>query len=450
MRDTQTKYNKIAILGFGITGQSAIRYFSQIGVKEIHVFERQTEEAFSKNTLAGSFRLPGVDIHFGSDVIENISDFDMLMASPGIPLSHPSIQAALKNNVTVHNDITYFLKEWRKIGPIVGVTGSNGKSTTVSLLHHVLNTISRPNILVGNIGNSPLADLLKEHKPGTIVITELSSYQLELFKNDDYVDIAVITNLTENHLDRYEGKMQLYADAKMKIAHPDATELILVTDDAGTQKYILPKVNKKMVQAISLSDLSSEAQQFADPENRALKGEHNLYNIAMVVEVLKKLDIKIDAQVAEAIRTYAGLEHRLEFVRELDGVRYINDSKSTSADSMRVALEALGDQKNIVLLAGGSDKGGTFNSVSDHFNQYVKFIVTLDGYDSTVKKIRDTATKNGIETAHAMNMAEAVKIARDHAKTGDTVLLSPGGGHIFHLANFEVSGRTFKEEVNKL
>ncbi len=450
MRDTQIKYNKIAILGFGITGQAAIRYFSQIGVKEIHVFERQAEEAFSKNILTGFFRLPGVTIHFGSDVIENISDFEMVMASPGCPITHPSIQAALKNNIMVHNDITYFLKEWRKIGPIVGVTGSNGKSTTVSLLHHVLNTIGQPNILVGNIGNSPLADLLREHQDGTIVISELSSYQLELFKNDDYVGIAVITNLTENHLDRYEGKMQLYADAKLKIAHPDKTNLILVADDAGTQKYILPKVNKKMVQAISLSDLSSEAQQFIDPTRRALKGEHNLYNIAMVVEVLKKLNIKIDSQIVEAIRTYAGLEHRLEFVRELNGVRYINDSKSTSADAMRVALEALGDHKNIVLLAGGSDKGGTFNSVSDHFNQYVKHVILLEGYESTLERIKKVADAHDIETSRVQNFYDVMQRVRAIATDGDVVLLSPGGGHVFHMKNFEEVGRAFKNAVNGL
>lgn len=443
------KYQNVAILGFGITGQAAARYFASVGATSIHVFDKKTANDFPPN-LVSEFEGLGVILHLGTDTISDITVFDVLTVSPGCPLTHPLVQTARAHNIPVHNDVTLFLQQWRKIGPIVGVTGSNGKSTTVSLLHHVLRESGRSSILVGNIGNSPLLELLKTHAPGTIVIAELSSYQLELFSTQDYADIAVITNLTENHLDRYEGKMELYADAKIKIAHPDKSDLILVADDAGTQKYIMPKINKKKVTAVSLSNLLNEALQLADPKTRALKGEHNLYNIAIVIEVLKKLGITIDARIVDIMRTYKGLEHRIEFVHNVASVDYINDSKATSADSMRVALEAFGENKNIVLLAGGSDKGGTFDVVSDHFNQYVKFIVTLDGYDSTVKKIKDTASKNSIATAHAMNMAEAVKIARDHATAGDTVLLSPGGGHIFHLTNFEEAGRVFKQEVMKL
>lgn len=443
------KTDSIAIVGFGVTGKSAAEYFSKIGAKNIHVFDNQPESKFDAALIA-SHKKNGIIFHFETNEAEDIKMFDLVMASPGCPLTAPIIRDAIENKIPVYNDVSYFINFWHQIGPTVGITGSNGKSTTVSLLHYVLNKIGRENILVGNIGNSPLPELLEKHSPGAIAIFELSSYQLELFQPDNYADIAVIMNLTENHLDRYDGKMELYAEAKMRIANPNKTDLILVADDPGTQKYILPKVNKKQVTAISLSNLSAEAESLADPETRNLKGEHNLYNIAIVIEVLKKLNISIDDKVIDSIREYSGLEHRLEFVRELDGVKYINDSKSTSVDSMRVALEAHGADKNIILIAGGSDKGGSFMPLSDYFNKSVKFVVITTGYDSTVEKVQAVAEKNNIETVLADSLGDAVKLARGRATSGDTVLLSPGGGHVLHMENFEVVGRAFKNEVNKL
>lgn len=443
------KINSIAIVGYGITGRAAIEYFTKIGANNIHVYDSNPESKFD-SALLKSHRDSGAIFHFESNSCEDVNQYDMVMASPGCPLTTPIIRDAIKNGVRVCNDVSYFVNFWHEIGPVVGVTGSNGKSTTVSLIEHVLNSIGRKNILVGNIGNSPLPELLQKHAPGTVAIIELSSYQLELFQSEHYADIAVIMNLTENHLDRYDGKMDLYADAKLRIAHPDKTDLILVADDSGTQKYILPKVNKKKVTAISLSNLSVEAEQLADPETRRLKGEHNLYNIAIVIEVLKKLGVEINEAVLQAIREYSGLEHRIEFVRELDGVTYINDSKSTSVDAMRVALEAHGDDKNIVLIAGGSDKGGSFDPLTDYYNKSVKFVVITTGYDTTVKKVQDLAEKNGIETVTADSLDEAVRLARAKAVSGDTVLFSPGGGHVLHMENFMVVGKTFKNIVNNL
>lgn len=443
------KINSIAIVGYGITGRAAIEYFTKIGTQKIHVYESNPESKFDAAILKGH-RDAGAIFHFESNTAKNVTEYDMVMASPGCHLDIPIIAEAIKSGVRVCNDVSYFVNFWHEIGPVVGVTGSNGKSTTVSLIEHVLNSIGKKNILVGNIGNSPLPELLQKHAPRTVAIMELSSYQLELFQPEHFVDIGVIMNLTENHLDRYDGKMELYADAKLQMIDFDKTDLILVADDLGTQKYILPKVNKKKVTAISLSNLPPESEQFADPEGRALKGEHNLYNIAIVVEVLKKLDIEIDERVVRAIREYSGLEHRIEFVRELDGVTYINDSKSTSVDAMRVALEAHGDDKNIIMIVGGSDKGGSFTPLTDYFNKFVKSVVITTGYDTTVKKLQTLAEKNGIETVTADSLEEAVQLARARAVSGDTVLFSPGGGHVLHMENFMVVGKTFKNIVNNL
>ncbi len=443
------KYQKVAILGFGVTGQSAARYFSALDVPTVHVFDQKSATQFDA-ALIQEFKNSNVVLHFEHETVPDITLYDMLMVSSGVPITHPSIQAAFVARIPVFNDITYFLKEWRKIGPIVGVTGSNGKSTTVSLLHHVLNGLGKPNLLVGNIGNSPLAELRRDHVAGTIVIIELSSYQLELFSAEDYADIAVITNLTENHLDRYEGKMELYAQAKLRIAHPDKSDVIITADDRGTQQYIIPRLNPAKIIAVSLEQLSREATLCADPTQRHLKGEHNLYNIAIVIEVLRKLNIEITDTVLSLIREYRGLEHRIEFVRTHRGVTYVNDSKSTSVDAMRVALEAFGTQKNIILLAGGSDKGGSYSPVADYFNQYVKHIILLEGYESTLERIKKVADAHDVETSRATNFDDVMQRVRTIATDGDVVLLSPGGGHVLHMKNFEEVGRAFKNAVNGL
>jgi UDP-N-acetylmuramoylalanine--D-glutamate ligase len=238
--------------------------------------------------------------------------------------------------------------------------------------------------------------------------------------------------------------MEEYVLAKLKIAGPE-TKLITVTDDAGIQKYVLPKISQPI--GISLEEIPPELERFVSEENRALKGQHNLYNIAMALEVLKILNIN-DSRALDFIKNYAGLEHRIEFVREIDGVKYINDSKSTSPDATRVALEAFGDFKNIVLIAGGNDKKVSFEILHDPINQYVKFLVIFN-HDINQKFI-DIAEKFEIPYAVPNDLAECISIAKQNASAGEIVLFSPGAASLGKFNNFEHRGQVFKTVVKNL
>ena len=277
-----------------------------------------------------------------------------------------------------------------------------------------------------------------------IPVMELSSYQLESFNDNEFTDISVITNISPNHLDHHNNNMEEYVGAKLKIAGL-TSEIITVTDDAGIQEYVLPNIDKYT--GVSLDNIDDNLNLFIDESSRKLKGNHNLYNIAVTLEVLKKLDINL-SDTFNFIKNYSGLEHRIEFVREINSIRYINDSKSTSPDSTKVALETLGDNKNIILVAGGNDKNVSFNSLGDYFNKYVKLLIILD-HDIN-DKLNKIAKNFDIENYIVSNLQEAVEMANKHTTEGDIVLLSPGAASFGRFKNFEVRGRIFKEIVNKI
>lgn len=438
---------KIAILGFGVTGQAAARYFLKKESYFVDIFDNKSRDDINQEQLDPFLNNPQINFFFNYDNVPQIDSYDQLIVSPGVSLEHPIVELARGKGVPVFNDVSIFIPEWRKIGPVVGVTGTNGKSTVVSLLYEILQGINQPSILVGNIGRSPLDFLDVNHPQGSVAVMELSSYQLELFDSETYADIAIITNLTEDHLDRHKT-MESYANAKMKILNPEKTEIIVSGEDTGINKYILPKIAKTKIHPILLSELNSEIDSVIDQDNRMLKGDHNLMNIALVVQVLKLLHIPISKQVLDIIKKYRGLEHRIEFVKEISGVTYINDSKSTTPDSTKIALEAFGDFQNIILIAGGFDKGVNFSSLKDYLNKFVKYLVILNG--EVNDKLIYLAESIGLDFIVTQNMQEAVEVAAKMANKNETVLLSPATSSFGMFKNFEERGQIFKAEVAKL
>jgi UDP-N-acetylmuramoylalanine--D-glutamate ligase len=207
----------------------------------------------------------------------------------------------------------------------------------------------------------------------------------------------------------------------------------------------LPKISA--YNSVSLENPTGEILNYIDDSSRNLKGIHNLYNIATTLEVLNILNIDTKL-AAEFIKTYSGLEHRIEYVRNIKDVDYINDSKSTSPDATRVALETFGEHKNIILIAGGTDKNVSFDSLKDPLNQYVKSLIILDhDINDKLKKLADGFN---IASIIATNMKEAINIAFEKATPRDTVLLSPAAASLGKYKNFEERGQVFKEIVNSL
>lgn len=452
---------KVAVIGFGITGQSACSYLMNQEYS-VSVFDSREEKDFDSEILK---KFSNVEFNFATNDF-NEEDFDFILASPGVPLSISVIKRAKEKSIPVHTDVTLFIEKWRDIGPIVGVTGSNGKTTIVSLIHNYLQGIGVDSILGGNIGISPLEELEKNPKKGTVAVLELSSYQLEYFGAEHYLDVCLITNLSSNHLDRYDGKMELYAEAKMQGINSEKTKFVTCFDDPGIKKYVLPKITTKDLSLVSLETQIDSATEdgvysnndgsltlrrddeekvlFEGVENRKLIGLHNLYNIAMSYSVLNYLGADLSRD--DLFRNFESLEHRIEFVREIDGVKFINDSKSTSPDSTRVALESVTNNKNVVLMVGGKDKGMDYKLLIPYVEQAVKKIILLPGNsDEKIKK-----TFGDMEIVVAENMEQAVEKAKEVAEEGDIVLLSPAAASTEPYKNFEERGKHFKEIVSQI
>jgi len=456
---------KIGIVGFGVTGQAVAKFLISNGA-EVFVYENRQESDFDQVFLN---KFQDAQFYFEQDDFDPKS-FDFIVVSPGLHPDSTIIQKANKQNIPIYNDLTLFIENWREVGPIIGVTGSNGKTTVVSLLYQCLK-LKKPTILGGNIGKSPLDLIDIKHKKGTLAVLEVSSGQLEMFREEHYLDICVITNLSSNHLDRYAGKMSKYAEVKTMGINLEKTKTIITIDDPYTLKYISPIIKRANLTFVSLETPFDQITNdgiytnndgqiiskkddlidvcFKNPETRELVGIHNLYNIAFVLAVLKEVGVKIDSSIVKVLREFRGLEHRIEKVIKKKGVTYINDSKSTSPEAIRVALIAVGENKNIVLIIGGRDKDMSFGFLRDVFIQKVKSLIIISGnLDKKIIKLAQSA--NNLEFKIVPSMEEAVILAKTKTTEGDIVLLSPGSSSTDIYKNFEERGRDFKGIVKKL
>lgn len=478
-QNSETK--KILIFGYGLTGKSALNYFSTENSNNIiTVFDSKSIETFDDRELIKFRDNKNIKFIFGQDVLENY-DFDFAIISPGVKPYHPIIKELKEREIQIYNDVSYFIEKWRDVGPIVGVTGSNGKSTIVSLLHHVLKGLNKNSILVGNIGKSPLDYLSKKNKPGTIAVIELSSYQLELFQENHYVDIAVLSNITSNHLDRYHGSISEYTNTKLKIGNSKYTKFVIDIDSQGIQKYALPNIKNYALEVfpVSLETNYTESVDvgiYTDENgnlifnqdlifkigNSNLLGLHNIYNIALVLGVLNYLSIEINEAVSELINNFSGLKHRIEKVDIIKEVLYVNDSKSTSPDATRVAIEAFSNlsknpnsnsnnnSKNIILILGGEDKGMSFEVFFQELSHYVKKIIMLPGNmkDAFIKQFEKENID--VEIIDAIDMKDAVVKSKSLSEPGDIVLLSPSSSSLNKYNNFEERGEDFIKCVKSL
>lgn len=470
MEGLHIQKNKVAVIGFGISGISVSKYFLKQGIS-VDVFDDKKESDFSLNLLEDFKNNNKFAIYF-SDTMQSldITSYDYVIASPGVPLSHKIIELAKQAGVEYGTDIGIFLKIFRKSyaeGQVVSVTGSNGKSTTVSLLYSALRAGNVDAYLGGNIGTSPLDffDQIKTEKP--VVILETSSYQLEYIKEPDYFDIACILNLSDNHLNRYGGKKELYAQAKLGGINSEHTHVLVNLDDAYTQKYILPALPTKQVLGIQFEHVqNSEAitvennsilyvqaddkkVYLPDVTSLKVKGLHNIYNCAFVCGVLHLLEIEPTQEIHMAISEFSGLIHRVQHVATIQGVVYINDSKSTSPDATIKAIETIGSNKNIVLLSGGNDKEISYESMSSVWEEYVKGLILLPG--SANQKLKNLASQTGVELlGEIQTMQDAIDITQSYAHEGDIVLLSPATDSHASFKSFEDRGNQFIQCVQNL
>ena len=384
-----------------------------------------------------------------------ILDAEEIVKSPGIPDEAPIVKKAIEKGIRIISEIEFAGRYTNS--KMICITGSNGKTTTTSLIYHIFKTAGYDAGLAGNIGNSLALQVAEE--PHEYYIIELSSFQLDNMY-DFRADIAILLNITPDHLDRYGNCMQNYVDAKMRITRNQTSEdaFIYWADDPIIKRE-LEKYDIKAVQCpfsevkkkgvIGYMEEGQYRIEYPTPfnmeqEELSLTGRHNIYNslaagIASNISGIKK-DI-----IRQSLSDFPGVEHRLERVCKVDGVEYINDSKATNVDACWYALESM--KTPTILIIGGKDKGNDYEPIRELVKKKCAGLVFL-GADNT--KLHDFFDPLGIPVRDTHSMKDCVAACRELAKPGDTVLLSPCCASFDLFKNMEDRGEQFKTLVREL
>jgi UDP-N-acetylmuramoylalanine--D-glutamate ligase len=398
----------------------------------------------------------GIAWEEGGHTEANILDADLVVKSPGIPEKAPVVKAIRQKGIELVSEIEFASRHTDS--KIIAITGSNGKTTTTLLTHHVLKTAGLDAGCAGNVGDSFARMVALDPKP--YYVLEVSSFQLDDIKTFR-PHIAVLTNITPDHLDRYDYQLRNYADAKFRIAENQGPDdhFIWCMDDPITEE-ILPEKNIKAQQygfayekregAVAWVE-NNEIKLEMNLDNTAfsidsmtVQGRHNMYNTMAAAVVGKLLDLRKD-KIRDAFSDFRNAEHRLEKVAVVRGVEFINDSKATNVNSTWYALESI--DRPIVWIAGGVDKGNDYSSLMPLVEKKVKSIIAL-GED--VLKIHKAFSQKVDMIVNIGSMEEAVKLAYHLSDKGDCVLLSPACASFDLFEDYQDRGRQFKHFVREL
>ena len=370
----------------------------------------------------------------------DLSEFDSLVVTPGLPLNrHPIAARARAAGVEIIGDIELFARARAELPPhkVVGITGTNGKSTTTALVHHILQTAGVPSLMGGNIGLPILAqDPLPE---GGVYVLELSSYQIDLTQTLD-CDVAVLLNITPDHLDRYDG-FEAYRASKLRLFEMQSHEHVAIyaTDDADVREFYMNLASGAGCLYRSIPD-----QLFEWPQQKdwpALQGPHNAQNVYAALNVALECGVHFDVREA-ALRTYPGLPHRMERIREKDGVLFVNDSKATNATATAPALAAF---PAIRWICGGQAKADHLDECAPFFKN-VREAYTIGEASELFARI----LAPHIKVAECGDLAHAVLRAAHDAQPGETVLLSPACASFDQFKDYEARGDAFRTLVGAL
>ncbi|MEL6250868.1 MAG: UDP-N-acetylmuramoyl-L-alanine--D-glutamate ligase [Bacteroidota bacterium] len=433
---------KVSILGAGESGIGAAILAQKEGY-EVWVSDAgNIAERFKKILLENE-----IPFEEGKHTKEKFFKADMIVKSPGIPEHAGIIQEIRGVGSKIISEIEF--ASLHTDSRLIAITGSNGKTTTTSLIWHLLNAAGIQVGLAGNIGKS-FAWQVAEAAYDAYVL-EISSFQLddvETFKPE----IALLLNITPDHLDRYNYSLKKYGAAKMRIAEmqEESDKLIYWMEDMEIAKQLFDAKPKSQRIPFSLKELKGSkawvannhlqigGTEFLDFTHLKLIGRHNQLNALAALLAVEAFGVEVE-KIKEALCEFKPVEHRLEWVAEIEGVRYINDSKATNIDAVAFALEAM--ERPLVWMAGGVDKGNDYSELTEEVEKKVKEIVVL-GEDK--EKFEASFNK---PLHQAMSMKEGIALAAEIAEVGDTVLLSPACASFDLFKNYEDRGRQFKEEV---
>jgi UDP-N-acetylmuramoylalanine--D-glutamate ligase len=445
---------RVSIIGAGESGTGAAILAKALGY-DVFV----SDKSAIKPKYVEELKSRGIAFESGSHDFEKILDSSLIIKSPGIPDSVPILQEAILRNIPFYGEIEFASLHTK--AHITAITGSNGKTTTTLLTHHIYKNAGLNVGLGGNVGYS-FARLVAEQDHSHFVL-ELSSFQLDdirLFRPD----IAILTNITPDHLDRYQYNMDLYVDSKFRISKNQTADdaLIFWSEDPEIAKGMLRNapVSKKYpfsTQPLPAPHLGAwiHNEQFTIQTNNnegftmsihelALQGKHNLFNSMAAGIGARLLDLRKEI-VRESLQHFDHIEHRLEFVGKVNGITFINDSKATNVNSTWYALES--QDSPVIWIAGGVDKGNDYSELYELVGKKVKALICLGTDNEKLHK----AFEGRIETiVDARSAQDAVKIAYDLGYYNDVVLLSPCCASFDLFENYEDRGHQFKAAVRRL
>lgn len=452
------KGKKVAVLGIGVSNTPLIKYIAGLEA-DITAFDKSDEKKLSP--VIKQFDGLGIKYSLGADYLKNLKGYDMIFRTPGMRFDLPELLAEVQRGAELTSEMEVFMDLCP--AKIYAVTGSDGKTTTTTLVYNMLKEQGYNCWLGGNIG-TPLLEKIEEVKAADKVVLELSSFQLHTMKKSP--DVAVITNLSPNHLDIHKS-MDEYINAKKNIfIHQDKNcKTILNYDNEITRSF----ENEVKGQTVFFSRLGQPAngavlkegvliyrqdgkeKKIVKAEDIILPGDHNVENyLAAIAAVIDDVDISSIYKVAT---TFSGVEHRIEPVREVNGIRFYNDSIGTSPTRTIASLRSF--KQKVILIAGGYDKKIPYDTMGEVLVDKVKTLVLTGATAPKIEKaLKDTMKQNGqgkeIEVINCDSFDEAVTTAYKSAQPGDVVLMSPASASFDMFRNFEERGNRFKKIVNSL
>lgn len=432
----------ILIMGFGVTGKSSLKFLREFPVK-IYIYDKKIDLQSLK-----------VDEDFIIFKDEDLDKIDLIVKSPGIYPFDDLLVKAREKNIEIISDIELSYR-YLKTDNVVAVTGTNGKTTTTTIVGDILKRKAKT-FVVGNIGRGIL-EITKEAKKDDFIVIEASSFQLEdtiKFKPH----IALLTYVTSDHLD-WHKTTENYVNAKFKIfANQDENDFaILNYEDRNLAKKHNIKAQKYYFSMEKISEKGSyfedgkiyyndgkSTEEILEVKDLKIPGVHNIKNVMAAIIIAKLFGID-SYTIKRSISSFTGVEHRIEFVRELNGVKYYNDSKGTNPDSTEVAIAAM--DGNVILIAGGYDKNSNFDNLIEKSKDKLKTVILLG---ETADKISNSCKKSDVEFYIVKDLNKAVELAKKLSLKGEDVLLSPACASWDMYSNYEARGRHFKDLVREL
>ena len=446
------KNKNVAVVGIGVSNIPLINFLLKLGAK-VSAFDIKTEEQLGE--IVPDFKSKGVNLILGEGYLDKLTGFEVVFKTPSMRIDSEALVRAKNEGAYITSEMEEFIRYCK--GKIYGITGSDGKTTTTTIISKLLSEEGYKTWVGGNIG-TPLFAQIEEIQETDRVVLELSSFQLMTI--DSPIDVAICTNLAPNHLDMHKD-MQEYIDSKKNIYLYQEKDGILVVNRENEITYSFENEAKCKVREFSSKRVISNGAYYKDgslflgddkvcgKDDIVIKGMHNVENYLAAFAATKE-DVSINT-MKKVAESFSGVEHRCELVREIDGVKYYNDSIASSPTRTLAGLKAF--ERKVILIAGGYDKHIPFEPLAFEGYPYIKELILMGDTKEKIKKAFDDLKKDkgiDINIIFVNSLKEAVMTAKSIAEKGDIVTLSPACASFDMFPNFAVRGDKFKEIVKEI